>query len=76
MKQPELFERFRALHEQESGVVMPNPWDGISALLLKQAGFMALGSSSAAIAFSLGRLDGAHAVSREECSRMPPCSAG
>jgi 2-methylisocitrate lyase-like PEP mutase family enzyme len=60
VKQPELFERFRSLHEQDSGVVMPNPWDGVSALLLKQAGFLALGSSSAAIAFSLGRLDGAH----------------
>ena len=35
-------------------------------VLLKQAGFMALGSSSAAIAFSLGRLDGAHSVSRSE----------
>ena len=66
MRQPELFERFRALHEQEGGVVMPNPWDGVSALLLKQAGFMALGSSSAAIAFSLGRLDGAHGVGRAE----------
>ena len=31
MNQPELFERFRALHEQDGGVVMPNPWDGISA---------------------------------------------
>ena len=41
---------------------MPNPWDGVSALLLKQSGFQALGSSSAAIAFSLGRPDGAHAV--------------
>lgn len=62
MKQPELFERVRFLHTQDAGVVMPNPWDGVSALLLKQAGFLALGSSSAAIAFSLGRLDGAHRV--------------
>jgi 2-methylisocitrate lyase-like PEP mutase family enzyme len=45
---------------------MPNPWDGVSALLCKEAGFEALGTSSAAIAFSLGRLDGTHAVSREE----------
>ncbi|SIO35543.1 2-Methylisocitrate lyase, PEP mutase family [Singulisphaera sp. GP187] len=66
MKQPELHERFRALHEQEGGVVMPNAWDGVSALLLKQAGFQALGSSSAAIAFALGRPDGAHAVSKSE----------
>jgi 2-methylisocitrate lyase-like PEP mutase family enzyme len=45
---------------------MPNPWDGLSALLCKEAGFEALGTSSAAIAFSLGRLDGTHSVSREE----------
>lgn len=66
MKQPELYERFRTLHEQDGGVVMPNAWDGTSALLLKQAGFQALGSSSAAIAFALGRPDGAHQVSRLE----------
>lgn len=62
MNQPELYERFRSLHAREGGVVMPNPWDGASALVLKQAGFLALGSSSAAIAFALGRPDGAHAV--------------
>jgi 2-methylisocitrate lyase-like PEP mutase family enzyme len=45
---------------------MPNAWDGVSALLLKQAGFMALGSSSAAIAFSLGCLDGVHGVGQVE----------
>jgi 2-methylisocitrate lyase-like PEP mutase family enzyme len=66
MKQPELYERFRALHEQPGGFIMPNPWDGASALLLKQAGFHALGTSSAALASALGRLDGSHAVSREE----------
>jgi 2-methylisocitrate lyase-like PEP mutase family enzyme len=66
MKQPELYERFRALHEQEGGFIMPNPWDGTSALLLKQAGFQALGTSSAAIASAMGRLDGRHAVTREE----------
>jgi 2-methylisocitrate lyase-like PEP mutase family enzyme len=65
-KQPELYERFRALHEQKGGFIMPNPWDGTSALLLKQAGFQALGTSSAALASALGRLDGRHAVTREE----------
>lgn len=45
---------------------MPNAWDGASAVLLKRAGFRALGSSSLAIAFALGRQDGRHAVSREE----------
>jgi 2-methylisocitrate lyase-like PEP mutase family enzyme len=66
MKQPELYERFRALHEQKGGFIMPNPWDGTSALLLKEAGFQALGTSSAALASALGRLDGRHAVTREE----------
>jgi 2-methylisocitrate lyase-like PEP mutase family enzyme len=65
-KQPELYERFRGLHEQKGGFIMPNPWDGTSALLLKQAGFQALGTSSAALASALGRLDGRHAVTREE----------
>ncbi|HEY6923129.1 MAG TPA: isocitrate lyase/phosphoenolpyruvate mutase family protein [Steroidobacteraceae bacterium] len=65
-KQPELYERFRALHEQKGGFLMPNAWDGASALILKQAGFQALGTSSAALASALGRLDGRHSVSREE----------
>jgi 2-methylisocitrate lyase-like PEP mutase family enzyme len=66
MRQPELYERFRALHEQSGGFIMPNAWDGTSALLLKEAGFKALGTSSAAIASAMGRLDGRHAVSRDE----------
>lgn len=58
------YERFLALHDQ--GFVMPNAWDGTSALLLAQAGFQAIGTSSAAIASAMGRLDGAHAVSLAE----------
>ena len=60
------YERFLGLHQQQNGFVMPNAWDGLSALLLKNAGFDALGTSSAALAFTLGRLDGRHAVSRDE----------
>ena len=45
---------------------MPNAWDAVSALLLKRAGFLALGTSSLAIAFAAGRRDGAHAVTRAE----------
>lgn len=65
-KQSELYERFLALHQRPRGFVMPNAWDGVSAILLKEAGFEAIGTSSAALAASLGRLDGRHAVSREE----------
>lgn len=63
---PELYERFLALHQRAEGFVMPNAWDATSALLLAEAGFEALGTSSAALAASLGRLDGRHAVSRDE----------
>lgn len=45
---------------------MPNAWDGASAVLLKRAGFEALGTSSLALAFSMGRQDGCHQVSRSE----------
>ena len=64
--QHELYERFLELHLQPKGFVMPNAWDGLSAVLLKDAGFQALGTSSAALALSLGRLDGRHAISRDE----------
>lgn len=66
MTQGERYERFKALHERPGAFIMPNAWDGASAVLLKRAGFEALGSSSIAIAFSLGRQDGAHAVNRDE----------
>jgi 2-methylisocitrate lyase-like PEP mutase family enzyme len=60
------YERFRALHERPEAFVMPNAWDGASAALLARAGFEALGSTSLGLAFSLGRQDGRHAVSRTE----------
>jgi 2-methylisocitrate lyase-like PEP mutase family enzyme len=66
LTQPELYDRFRQLHDRPNGFVMPNAWDATSALLLAAAGFEAIGTSSAAIASGLGRLDGRHAVSRDE----------
>ncbi len=60
------YERFRALHERPEAFVMPNAWDAASAVLLKRAGFEALGSTSFGLALSLGRQDGCHAVSRDE----------
>src|SRR5688500_4504415 len=64
--QADRFHRFRALHERPGPLVMPNAWDGTSAVLLKRAGFEALGTSSLAIAFALGRPDCAHAISLDE----------
>ena len=66
MPTSEIYERFLALHTREGGLVMPNAWDGLSAQLLAASGFEAIGTSSFALAASLGRLDGRHQVSRDE----------
>jgi 2-methylisocitrate lyase-like PEP mutase family enzyme len=66
MTQAQQYERFLALHQRPGAFVMPNPWDGLSALIFKRAGFAALATSSAALAATLGRRDGRHAVSAEE----------
>jgi 2-methylisocitrate lyase-like PEP mutase family enzyme len=56
--------RFRALHERDQIFVMPNPWDVGSAKLLASLGFEALATTSAGLAWSLGKLD--QQVTREE----------
>ncbi len=48
---------FLALHKGQ-GFVLPNAWDPGSARLLEQVGFPALATTSAGIAFALGRPDG------------------
>jgi 2-methylisocitrate lyase-like PEP mutase family enzyme len=48
---------FKALHGSASGFVMPNAWDAGSALILSRSGFAAIATTSAGIAFSLGRPD-------------------
>ena len=60
------YETFLELHQGKEAFIMPNAWDGASAALLARAGFKALGSTSAGIAFALGRQDGRHAVSLQE----------
>jgi 2-methylisocitrate lyase-like PEP mutase family enzyme len=66
MTQNAHYEEFLALHEQPRAFVMPNVWDGLSALIMKEAGFGALATSSAALAATLGRRDGRHTVSAAE----------
>jgi 2-methylisocitrate lyase-like PEP mutase family enzyme len=59
---------FHALHQAPGGFVMPNAWDAGSAVILAEAGFAAIATTSAGIAFSLARPDyaaGARAVDRE-----------
>jgi 2-methylisocitrate lyase-like PEP mutase family enzyme len=51
-------ERFQALHAQPGAFVIPNPWDAGTARILAALGFSALTTTSAGLAFSLGRRDG------------------
>ena len=48
---------FFALHSREQVFVMPNPWDIGSAKMLAGAGFEALATTSAGLAWSRGRDD-------------------
>ena len=57
--------RFQRLHESGT-FLMPNAWDAGSALLLETAGFEAIGTTSAGIAYSLGKADAAGALSIDE----------
>ena len=50
-------EAFRALH-QAGCFVLPNPWDIGSAKVLQHLGFKALATTSAGMAWSMGRADG------------------
>ncbi|MEU4679119.1 isocitrate lyase/phosphoenolpyruvate mutase family protein [Micromonospora sp. NPDC023737] len=59
------YEQFVELHRGPDAFIMPNAWDGPSALLFKEAGFKSIATSSAAFAATLGRLDGIHAISRD-----------
>jgi 2-methylisocitrate lyase-like PEP mutase family enzyme len=66
LSQREKGARFRALHERPGAFIIPNPWDAGTARMLASLGFEALTTTSAGLAFTLGRRDGAGAVSRDE----------
>src|ERR1700753_3339676 len=59
-------EAFKALHQREGIFVVPNPWDAGSAKVLASLGFEALATTSAGLAFSLGKPDGHASITREE----------
>jgi len=56
--------RFRALHVSGQPLLMPNPWDPGTAMLLASLGFQAMATTSSGHAATLGRLDGS--VDRNE----------
>ena len=58
-------ETFRALHQRSGIFVVPNAWDAGSAKILENLGFEALATTSAGLAFSLGKPDGDNFITRE-----------
>src|SRR5947208_14903521 len=63
-------EALRRLHVEAPMLVLPNAWDAGSARIFVAAGFPALATTSAGIAFSLGFPDG------EQSSRHAVSAAG
>lgn len=57
------FQTFRSLHDV--GFLLPNAWDAASARVFEVAGFPAIGTTSAGIAYARGRRDG-QTLSRDE----------
>jgi 2-methylisocitrate lyase-like PEP mutase family enzyme len=66
VSQSEKAKKFRKLHEGPGAFLIPNPWDSGTARMLTALGFEALATTSAGLAFSLGRRDGEGLVTREE----------
>jgi 2-methylisocitrate lyase-like PEP mutase family enzyme len=70
---------FLALHHGDRPLLLPNPWDRGSAVLLASLGFKALATTSSGFAATLGRLDGsvtrdealAHAADIVEATELP-----
>jgi 2-methylisocitrate lyase-like PEP mutase family enzyme len=52
------FQKFKDLHYQNEPLLLSNVWNAQSAKISEKLGFKSLGTSSAAIAHSLGYEDG------------------
>ena len=64
MSELPIAQRFLELHRSGDPLLLPNPWDVGSAVLLASLGFAALATTSSGHAATFGRLDGA--VTRSE----------
>ncbi|HBD23945.1 MAG TPA: isocitrate lyase/phosphoenolpyruvate mutase family protein, partial [Oceanospirillaceae bacterium] len=58
-------ETFRALHQPGNPFILANAWDTGSALMMQGLGAKAIGTSSAALAFTLGTRDMGH-ITRDQ----------
>jgi 2-methylisocitrate lyase-like PEP mutase family enzyme len=64
--QAEKGRRFVELHRRPGAFLIPNPWDAGTARILEHLGFEALTTTSAGLAFALGKRDGTGDVTRGE----------
>ena len=65
-RQQEKAVSFVALHKAAGAFVIPNSWDAGSARILSAVGFEALATTSAGLAFALGRRDAEGLLSRDD----------
>lgn len=66
ISQQQKAEALQSLHQRTGIFVIPNAWDAGSAKMLAAAGFEAIATTSAGLAFSKGKPDGERVVTREE----------
>lgn len=70
-------ETLRALHAGTGPLLLVNVWDVASARLIEEAGFPAIATSSAGVAFAHGFPDGQKNISRPDaCSRCRHSASG
>jgi 2-methylisocitrate lyase-like PEP mutase family enzyme len=65
-RQQEKAADFAALHRAPGAFLIPNAWDAGSARILAAIGFAALATTSAGLAFALGRRDAEGLLTRDE----------
>jgi len=63
-------EAFRRMHSGDPVLLLPNVWDVASARVVEQAGYRALATTSAGIAFALGYPDGEQIPKQEMLSAI------
>jgi 2-methylisocitrate lyase-like PEP mutase family enzyme len=68
--------QFRQLHRGPAPLILPNVWDVASARIFEEAGFPALATTSAGIAFSLGYPDGQRILPEEMIARIGRIARG
>jgi len=76
LEQTKKAEAFRAMHTSEGAVVLPNVWDVASARIIEEAGFEAIATTSAGIAFALGFPDGQKIPAEQMIGAIARITAG